>query len=1223
MLDHEGWPVVYLSVPENRRDDLDFYHGTGVTSDNRIEYIGFRGKLYALYILERHGSPKGKSVQEISSAIVKEAAHRRPSIEPGTDAVTEDNSKAVRDAFRELLSATNKRQIPDEALSKTLVASAAVYFAALIRRLGCTHDRERIEIELLQLLSTTQDFPDVESCYRRLIANFGIKKHFIVNDNPPWEPVRFDAVRAATAHAPAPVVPPPGPFASVMTSWLDPDFRLQLFARTRTYPEEDGSNLDKIAKTVIGELSDQSRRKRLYLLQGAPHSGKKSVIAQILRDLAGAEAAPFLRLHEQTKPVRDLPVMAIVARSRDQNSLALYVRAFLQRLDDVNNNARPYWWEKGDGFPDVEHYHTELLKQAHDAGGGVSTERTLAEIARLSKSYPAFYLFADLDGLGRDSILKLLRGYDATRLLNILSNHRDTRLVISAYDRSAVPEIRLDLDESSVATEQLPNPAVERLDRYWSNGLVADPIKSELDEVWKKARRRLTLSQSRKPVEGECLVVGAAILQLAIQERERHGHHVQNVLDAVVAFTQHGDQMALIDRLNDLMIDIIEKRGLLPVISLIASAEDGILQGTLMESLRAWNIDAPVSCPAFAENDVATKLAVFKSLAGGFLLKQEDNVRLDEHEFGLEETDWSLLKALSADEFQPVSEEDVKGFQVWSFDPAVRISLIRRLQRPGGQFSPLFREANRIVARAARRRAQHKKVNLQTPFSMQPQMDSARDIQAYICLLASMTKEEIDGHSAEAALSGSTQDIFSLGGGFTAGVALRFAYFGLLREEIDRDYRLSMVSDQDILRLRLYLLLFLPLGSHHFSFVGDIAEDDALPAALPSAIPDHIAKTFDAEAVAALCATIAISAFHAHYPQVIDYVQDVLDKFLKTECSAKEKYLPVVASLVEDIAHVWLAKIDYAIAFRTGLDEAASILGELLDKPLFDHFTLTDAKSLLAAYDNAHGAKTLKVWMRLKFRQAELHYLNSEFEQAQKMFRELVDLDNFISSEKGLLEPVIFSGRTARRYIRYAFSDPLVGPQRPASSVVADHAKAMIEVNISRQRRYAGVDRVGVLIDLARRHASEHSVRKAVGYITKANIRARRGPMSYLARMELLACLSTIRIWCALSDEAEGQVIKRQFLKKARESATKLINLSTVSKSDYFGSVGTFLAAKAFVESSKTFEPKHILKVRPTLAKYIISLQSCHLQLAGLGETVYHGAIGKLIDEIENLPLSA
>ena len=183
---------------------------------------------------------------------------------------------------------------------------------------------------------------------------------------------------------------------------------------------------------------------------------------------------------------------------------------------------------------------------------------------------------------------------------------------------------------------------------------------------------------------------------------------------------------------------------------------------------------------------------------------QVTNSRLDEHEFGLDEMPWDLQDAIMDETFSPI-EYRAEGFKLWILDPVIRIALIEELQQQGEKYIAILRDANRLVARAARRRAQHKKINLPTPFSMRPQLDAARDIQAYVNLLASIDGSRVKkGTSCDTSLRLASDDIFAIGEKFDPTAALRFAYLGLMREDIDRDFRLSMVTDQDSLRLRLY-----------------------------------------------------------------------------------------------------------------------------------------------------------------------------------------------------------------------------------------------------------------------------------------------------------------------------------------------------------------------------------------------------------------------------------
>jgi len=96
--------------------------------------------------------------------------------------------------------------------------------------------------------------------------------------------------------------------------------------------------------------------------------------------------------------------------------------------------------------------------------------------------------------------------------------------------------------------------------------------------------------------------------------------------------------------------------------------------------------------------------------------------------------------------------------------------------------------------------------------------------------------------------------------------------------------------------------------------------------------------------------------------------------------------------------------------------------------------------------------------------------------------------------------------------------------------------------------------------------------------------------------------------------------LKRQFLEKAKQSASRLVTLSIAASSVYFRSVGTFLTVKTVVESIKLSPTAHNASRNASLKNHIRDLKESQENLRTLGDMAYDGSIGSLLEEIEDLP---
>ena len=174
--------------------------------------------------------------------------------------------------------------------------------------------------------------------------------------------------------------------------------------------------------------------------------------------------------------------------------------------------------------------------------------------------------------------------------------------------------------------------------------------------------------------------------------------------------------------------------------------------------------------------------------------------------------------------------------------------------------------------------------------------------------------------------------------------------------------------------------------------------------------------------------------------------------------------------------------------------------------------------------------------MRLKARQAELHAITGgntsevadlgRLRKAGEIYAIIERMEHKIASIDGNEDPVVFSGRTGRRYIRY-----LLKPRAVATASRSKDAtiRALIEVNKARLRRFGGADQIAVYLDEARyrRFARPDDLEQPTSLAILALNLCDQGFASHGIRLETLILLSELELASASNlvgrdDDREG-----------------------------------------------------------------------------------------------------
>lgn len=861
-----------------------------------------------------------------------------------------------------------------------------------------------------------------------------------------------------------------------------------------------GEEIAEPDEAVLELLDLVQNRKPLTIVAGQPFHGKKSAVRKLLVQLSLGFENLALELVRRS-PVRrridgesiHLPVRSWMASDMDYLALAQDVLAFLDEYQrKVDARAA------GSGLADRPVRRTPPANMTLD--------RTISFIQENYQNLPAFFIFNDVDIYNVDRSRKAVRDSGITRLITALVRAcPETRILITtSITEDVAGHIPISLDLPEFDVHFIPEPKLGDLRQFLS-------IKHRSSSVTFKP------SFAKTGMRSDDLIALAALVSLLHEKSPLAEDQITTFLRAPKAERQK-KRLTLYGRL----FTAIKDAHLLPAIALVSASGDGLRTDSLRRLLKSWRqtlgdtIDMP--------EDIDSALINFMTIVGTRFLRRLPVVRFDPDEFDFDED----------------ADKDEKS---WQMDAPIAASFQRALR----ELHPAFAlGSHRLVARLARDRAQIKKAKMSSPIGNRVSEDASRDIQAFVALLAGINyngSEEIGVHGPPLRLS--EEEIFSTDDDIFSGKrALKFAVKCLLQEDIDRDFRLTMVFDEDALRLELYQRIFLELGTVHQPVLGVLEFPNKLPRHLDSDGP------FSPVEVIELMTTVALSAFHAQRYDVVEEVASLADRYVRD---------PARVQYANRLARIYCCLIDAAVLrgeapvpigmaapsdaanpggdapkpiataapeLRAGLLGALDYVRFLLSK---HEFTDPSAQSNDQPVDQ-HATdrfRNAKGRLRLLAREAELVSMTDpDPANARTLYQaiEYKESDDAIIGEISDHDPVVLSGRVARRYIHFLLStrnlesdDPgnLIRPQAIATVL------ALLDVNASRLRRFSGGDRVGVLVDHAKLKLAVGKTRPALQSAERAEELAFTGSVSSSGRIEVLAALASIRIRCATDHLAE------------------------------------------------------------------------------------------------------
>ncbi len=816
-------------------------------------------------------------------------------------------------------------------------------------------------------------------------------------------------------------------------------------------------NLTKIANEILDEFSRREAAPRIVGLSGDRHTGKKSVVAELLATLSGGENKfPTYRRPESEEPI---PVIGFDLKTRNYYDL---IGEVLARICESAGVPVP------DSLLDLD----DLLK----------------EIARIHKDHAAFFIFVDVEGVSPQDPRRILQKRGIRRLLLTLrdSNQDSKFLLTSSEDTYLRSEPRF-----SCHWIDVPYPNIARLGWYLS----ADGAEKLQQLIFEEELDHLDTYLSGNGLLALAATVPESIAAYQTDFRKR----VQNFINAT---REHG-QDAGVSQAFDVLIASLKSTGILPAVALIALSHDGVGEYSLMRCLQWWfaREDSDHLLNPIDDGDaIYSELHSLQRAVRGLLLQHGPSLNHEPDEFGFDE---------------PTGNTSKHGPNTWSMLPGVVSELLAAIARHKSDDLDgrvLMTNAKRTIAFAARRRAQFKKMRSQNDDPFFASDGVGRDVQSYLALMSSIDLDDLFTSEKEP-LNPAQQlhRIFCLGSEFAPRLALVFCVQRILKHDIDLEDRLSMVTDQDALRLKLYLLPFVQFDGRGIDFALQARRDDRIfEDDLPKQVPDVLIDCLGKETVRDLLSTIAITAYYCLDNITLTWAAERLfDLSFDAISPESSPYIRLYLAMIDISLHrgEWcFADLDSRI-FDEVNDWPAGMAGiEARLNALLSSKLGIDLENPLAQ------PSILKVWARFQVRRIEVSwYLNKDHQQ---LLQKLIQVDHAAGAASPAGTMLLISGRSARKLARVVADDqPILhlSDQSEVSHETKNLLRSLLETNISRLVRFAGAERVGVLLDRARLYIVERDpISRAQRVMSEAKRRADNGTISTAMRLELMALDASI-----------------------------------------------------------------------------------------------------------------
>lgn len=746
-----------------------------------------------------------------------------------------------------------------------------------------------------------------------------------------------------------------------------------------------------------------------------------------------------------------------------------------------------------------------------------SVEEKLALINQLAADRPALFVFANLDYFSEESITLSVKRGGVKRLLDILTQTaRDTRIVFSSQSSFETVLKQTDAARAALVREFVV-PSQTLLDfktlHTGKSHDVAVQLLHPLDEDVNVSGQTL------------CLFSAAIALQLPKERISevivalRSGRDVGASRDQNLGEPTQGEIEAERICWHHILQQLGVENPIIWILALTAASFDGLSVSSIKETvqqLEMLNFVSEVNKPIWL-------IETLISATDRRLIFEMENNSLASYERAASE--------------KPIFVPDHRRRKErrYVMDPPMAQSLTRYLFE---QEPILFRMTRTIISIRARERSDLTKLQIRWIYGTSKH-HYRRDIQAYSNLIASLDPDDIEPYAPRETETANILDseAFSLPRLPSGAELIRYAYYRVLRKDIDRANRMSMVLDDDRVRLQLYLQLF------HAGELFDYDNEGALT--LPDKIPTYLRNAFSKNEIAKMLVTVGIAAFFANRYDILQKASELADKMINRVAKAGFINENERADLISNFMRLWCTELDalFLDCRDSKTYEASWVVLTL---------RLKELKQRCSAI-SIPGLRDLAV-QRLRFHEARLAYWSMPEE-----VNALAYVDTCMNAAKTInrgskSSAGALSGRNVRILIKILLGDPafsqpeLTTEELEARSERITKASSLNAHNIARLSRYSGGDRVACLIDAALIELSKLNYLSAHDFISQADDSIYYPNLSFSLKLDLL--WHRAQISYVIAKDADVSVFeatgwdKSDFYRTAHHAARAVLHLS-------------------------------------------------------------------------------
>ncbi|SMD00402.1 hypothetical protein SAMN05880593_114122 [Rhizobium sp. RU36D] len=875
-----------------------------------------------------------------------------------------------------------------------------------------------------------------------------------------------------------------------MGDYLEPAGRF----RVNRNPNE----LHQIAEDIIEQLTYTATR--LVLISGKLNAGKSGCVVEILRRL-NEGCPPIVGLSLKARGNSDpklLPVFTVSVQDYTGSELLLHVLAFLSRLAQLSDQTE---------LASFEGKLTELQSKYGKELEGDHLVAVKRQIRDLHRKNPALFILTNWEDLTWSTPRAQLRDQSKASLVALLHDSSTrSRFVVTTTstptDRSkrALPEYYI---------HEVPDPRLGDIKRYLPD--------LQYPECYGEALANANVRMRGASVPGDHLSLIAAALELCrgAPEWEARAIKALGKLSPALYSSPPVDPPYEFVRL---LLERLHARDLFRIIMTIMASEDGLRPTSLIRLLQEWDADANMTLVRIGD-EIKSGLEEVEVLANTFFLRNR------------------MINPITTTQFSPTDSRLAKE-KSWEIYETLRQTIMTALADPKQKgwafhFNQTLRHATRHVAKLAFIRAQEWRVRT-TFANLTPWwQDLLLDIQAYEALLASINPDNLsDGATNKAQiermplLHHASDAVFTCGDKHAAAVAVRFAVNVLLLGTVDHDNRMSMCYDQDIMRMRLYMLPFLGVGRRHFDRLDDKPFED-----LPKKLPDWIDSVFSTEEILRLLEGVAISALHAQAPQLVLWAWIRTRELVKRHGHNEDDR----RRLLIRTSRTYCSTIDMAIQLGKPLEDDSSAcpdakghqrtlaqVGDFLRAEFTKIATLT-ASAAPETSPPVEDPDAIEAVLRIRVRHAQLLGLLGRLDEAEREFAGIHSWEMVLARLSRSGSSDVLEGRPARIALQMLMRGEIIlRHATDRQTDVMNRVRGMLAANAARLARFGGAEQAANLVDRSRYAFLRERFELAYQYASEARQFCDDNRVSYGMQINIVLNLVAILIECSGTTPGRG-----------------------------------------------------------------------------------------------------